>query len=201
MNVDVKLGYGYRTAEIGEDVDEFQRYMLEKRISGLSFGASYQYFFNDISGIGLMYSSFFSDVSVPASYQTENATVSGILTVRDKINFIAPMYVLRMISSDKLFLNMAIAMGYVSYLAKEDFSADYYYTAQGSTMGFYYGAELEYKFSKNMAVLLNLGVTSAALSNININDNGNEQILELEPENLEGIGTGNFSLGFRYHFE
>ena len=40
MNVDVKLGYGYRTAEIGEDVDEFQRYMLEKRISGLSFGAS-----------------------------------------------------------------------------------------------------------------------------------------------------------------
>jgi len=52
-----------------------------------------------------------------------------------------------------------------------------------------------------MAVLFNLGVTSATLSKIKIDDNGNEQILQLEPENFEGIGTGNFSLGFRYHFE
>ena len=96
---------------------------------------------------------------------------------------------------------MAVAMGYVSYIAKENFSSDYYYTAQGGTLGLYYGAEMEYKFSKNFAVLLNLGVTSATLSKMRIDDNGNEQILQLEPENLEGIGTGNFSLGFRYHFE
>jgi len=201
MNVDVKMGYGFRTAKISDDLDEFQRYILEQRKSGLSFGASYQYFFNDWSGIGLMYSGYFSDVAVPASYQDGNETVSGILTTRDKINFIAPMYIYRFTPSQKLFINMAVAMGRVSYLAKENFSSDYYYTSQGSALGLYYGAEMEYKFSKNMAVLLNVGVTSATLSKIKIDDNGNEQILQLEPENLEGIGTGNFSLGFRYHFE
>ncbi|MEA4936012.1 MAG: hypothetical protein VB102_05135 [Paludibacter sp.] len=148
MNVDVKMGYGFRTAKISEDLDEFQRYFLEKRKSGLSFGASYQYFFNDWNGIGLMYSGYFTHVAVPAAYETDNGTVTGILTARDEIKFIAPMYVYRLTPSEKLFINMAVAMGYVSYIAKENFSADYYYTAQGGTLGLNYGAEMEYKFSQ-----------------------------------------------------
>jgi len=201
MNVDVKAGYGYRTAKISDELDEFQRYFLEKRKSGLSVGASYQYFFNDYNGIGLMYSGFISNDDVPATYQTGNETLSGILTASDRINFIAPMYVVRLTSKDKLLINMAVAMGYVGYSARENFSTNYYYTAQGSTFGLYFGAEMEYKFSKNFAALLHFGTTSATLSKISIDDNGNKQLIELDSENLEGIGTGNFSLGFRYHFK
>lgn len=200
MNVDVKMGYGFRTAKISDEVDEFQRYVLGKRKSGVSFETSYHYYFNDWSGIGLMYSGYFSNVTIPASYQTDNETISGILTTRDRINFIAPKYIIRIIPADNFFVNMSIAMGYVSYSAKENFSTDYYYNAKGGTFGYYYGAEMEYKFSMNLAALFSIGTLSASLNEFSVDDNGNKQMVQLEQGVREGIGVGNFSLGMRYHF-
>lgn len=202
MNADLKLGYGYRTAKASDDLDEFQSYVLNKRKSGLSVEASFQYYFNDFSGIGFMYSGFNSWFSIPATYEINNNTLSGIMTTRDRIDFFGPKYIVRLPLSDKFFVNMAVALGYVMYNAKENFSTDYYYTAKGVTVGLYYGADMEYKFSKHLAATLGVGWMSASLSDFEIDNNGQREFVDLMYEQgvREGVGFCNFALGLRYHF-
>lgn len=81
-------------------------------------------------------------------------------------------------------------------------STDYYYTAKGVTVGLYYGADMEYKFSKHLAATLGVGWMSASLSDFEIDNNGQREFVDLMYEQgvREGVGFCNFALGLRYHF-
>ncbi len=192
-------GYGSRTAKTAEGLSPFEKSYVEDLKSGPIWDASFNYYFNNNYGIGLIYSAFTASNSVSATNTDTN--ISGDLDTRDLITYIGPSFVMRGASrNDKWFFDIGIGLGYLGYKENISFAGN---TSKGtgSTVGFQSSIGGEYRISENWGIGVDLSALSGILNKINYNENGYKYTVEFDTNEGEGLGHIRILASIRYHIK
>ena len=198
FKVGANIGYGWRGAKLPNDLSAYERSFYKKTMSGIIWDGSFHYYFNDVYGIGLQYSSYYGTNS---DYAESNETgETGVLSVKNPITFIGPVFAMRTATNDRKWIfNLNFGLGYLGYNIKETFSNDYY-KESGATVGFLSNIGGEYKLNEHWGIGVDLTAISGIVNSVNVNENGNRSTYTLEGK--DGVGLGQFRLttGLRYYF-
>ena len=197
VQLSLNAGYGFRTAKISDQLTQVQQQLLRELKSGIALGASGYYFFNDWTGLGLLFSQFNSQANALASTASG---AQGIYNIREAIRFVGPSYAYRFKSGESWLVGMQLAIGYVGFEHRETLLNELY-TVVGATAGTMVGFDVEYKFARRMGAFASLGLTSGTLTSYTENKNGVVQKVELDKDRWEGLGTANVMLGVRFHLK
>ncbi len=192
-------GYGWRTAETISELNQTMKNYLEELKSGPVWDASFNYYFNDNYGIGLIYSAYTASNS--EYLQELNTGNTGYLDTRDFITYVGPAFMMRFpFAKNKCIFDMGIGFGYIGYKSTVEFLQDkYIYT--GSSVGFQMAVGLEYRISNNWGIGFDLSTLGGSLDRITINENGEKTTYKFESGEFEGLGHFRMLVGVRYHIK
>ncbi|GHT78182.1 hypothetical protein AGMMS50262_20530 [Bacteroidia bacterium] len=98
FKIGANIGYGWRGAKLSSDLPGEKRDFYKKMMSGMVWDGSFHYYFNDIYGVGLLYSSYYANNSIYAQLEATGET--GMLYSKDIITFIGPAFVMRTATND-----------------------------------------------------------------------------------------------------
>ncbi len=192
-------GYGWRTAKMNPDFNDFQRSYYKKLASGPVWDASFSYYFNDIYGLGLIYSAYSASNS---EYAVENNSYGGgkegYLDTKDLISYVGPVFSMRVSSDPEWLFYLSISIGYIEYNSKITFPS-LNLKAFGSSVGFQTNLGAEYKLSNDWGICMNLSSLSGILDKMNYEKNGVKSSKTLEKS--EGLQHLRLLMGLRYHIK
>ncbi len=191
-------GYGWRTAELSPDLDGFLKEYYEKLASGFVCDASFNYYFNDMFGLGLLYSAYSTSNSEYAHDTKSGAT--GYLNANDLISFIGPVFSMRMFYNTQWIFDMGLGIGYIGYTSKLTFPG-MNTKITGSSVGSQANLGVEYKFSKDWGIYLNISSLSGVLNKLKFDNNGMKETKTFETGKGESLDQFRMLLGMRYHIK
>ncbi|MCL2650374.1 MAG: porin family protein [Candidatus Azobacteroides sp.] len=194
------LGYGWRTARLNPDLEGFEKAYQKGLMSGWVYDASFNYYFNDNFGLGLLYSAY--NASQNMYGQNLDTGVEGELKTNDLINFIGPVFLMRLpLANEKWTFDLGLGIGYLGYTSKLNFP-DMRGKMYGSTVGIYYDLGVEYKLEKNWALGLHVVSMGGTLMNWTVEENGYKETINVKrPEDGEGLQQIQLLLGLRYYIK
>jgi hypothetical protein len=191
-------GWSWRTAKIADGLNDFQKDYFSNLKSGYQFGAEAHYFFNEGFGLGLLYNLYHSSYSTMAAAELPNGqTVTGELSDKINIHYIAPSVYWRVLSKSKMnaFL-FGLSIGYMSYTDEGYWQSPY--QIKGSTVGFSYDIGYDIGLSKHTALGLGVGWKLGVLSSITATNDGQTEHISLDEDHREGLAHLDLSLGLRF---
>ena len=192
------FGYGWRTARLDPDLSGFDRAYYKGLMSGWVYDASFNYYFNDYYGLGLLYSAYIANQSM---YGTDlSSGVEGELKTNDLIYFVGPAFLMRLpLANEKWTLNCDIGAGYLNYISNRTFGREKA-RAYGATFGTYFNLGAEYKLEKNWALGLRLASIGGGLTSWTIEQNGYKEVIKAD-KGGEGLQQLQLLLGLRYYIK
>lgn len=202
MKIAANFGYGWRTAKT-IDTDAAMKDYINDLKSGPVWDASFNYYFNDSYGLGLLYNAYSANANAMASRDINYDGVIdgyGNLNTKDNITFIGPAFLIRLSQNQTWIFNMSVGIGYIGYTSKATFLNETIKTT-GATVGFQAGVGVEYKFSKNWGIGADLSSISGLLNQVTLNENGRKSTIKLPEDQREGLGNIRLSMGVRYYIK
>jgi hypothetical protein len=196
------FGYGWRTAPLSPDLGSFEREYYKGLMSGLIGDASFNYYFSDNMGVGLLYSAYNASQNMYGSMSDGYGSQEGSLKTTDRIDFLGPAFLMRFpLRSEKWIFNCSLGLGYLGYSSKTTFP-NLLRKIQGSTFGESVAIGLEYKIEKNLAIGLSCSSIAGVLTSFTKEENGSKQSYTVEnSKDGEGLGHIQFLLGLRYYLK
>ena len=172
---------------------------------GMMAGADFQYFFKPNFGAGIKYlfhsnsTELGEKVSLPLN--GDGVTLFyGRVKEQLYLNYIGPSFIVRRFfgSQQKWSITSLLSLGYVHY-RNEALIADMPFLQTGSTLGSCFAVEMEYHFTDNIALGVDLSCLSAVLSKYKMSNGYSTETIDLgnDPENLSRL---NFGLNLKYSF-
>ena len=191
-------GYGRRTATLNPDLVGFEREYIKGLMSGFAGDVSFNYYFSDYWGLGVIGSAFFASQNMYASSNSGE----GNLQTNDIIYFAGPALLLRMpLRNEKWTLICNWGAGYAGYTSKSTFLNDRS-KMQGATFGSYGAFGVEYKIEKNLAIGLNCSSISGVLGSWTVTTNGyKESYRTNNAKEKESLNQIQVLLGIRYYMK
>ena len=196
LSISLSGGYGHRTAKIHPDLTGILREMMQKLSSGAVWDASIGYHFNDLFGVGMTYSGYYSSVGLSGDPDGRGNTT--MLKQKDMITYIGPSF-LATIPVKKWIFTASVGLGAITYHSKTT-SFDNYSILDGSNLGFSTVIGCEYKISDRFGIGLDIGTLSGSISSVQVNNNGIESTWTLEGEDRESLSQLRISAGIKYRF-
>ncbi len=185
----LNAGYAWRTADISPDLSDEQKEHIEELTSGIVWDASVDYFFNNLYGISLNYSNYIANAN------------TNMLTTKDLITYIGADFLVREGFGANFILASNIGLGYMNYTSKST-EQNQTATATGSTLGFNFGVDGEYKFSNNWGAGLKLSYLAGLLNQMHFKyPDGSEETINFPQGSAEGLGHFRIMGGIRYYFK
>ncbi|OAV73143.1 hypothetical protein Barb6_00499 [Bacteroidales bacterium Barb6] len=161
--------------------------------------ASFNYYFNDRLGVGLVYSAYGVGKREQA-YNTETSE-EGDLKINGMITFAGPAFLMRNYVNNKWTYELGLGIGYLGYVSKGSFT-DNYFKKAGSTSGMQASAGIEYKLAKDWGIGLNISVFNGILKGWTEESNGVKTTVKAENSDKgEGLEQIRMLLGVRYHIK
>jgi len=190
-------GPAYTLAGIPEGASGELRAYYKDLKSGWSFGADAAWFFREQTGIGLIYSRFRSRNELDIAAEDANGNlIPGKMRDDVTVNFIGPSLNLRTISlNERIHYNMDFSLGYMSY-RNDGMVMDPILITSG-TAGLLWGLGADFRVGNYLAVSLGGQLILGSLKRLKIKADGDEQIIELDDKNREGISRAELKLGLR----
>lgn len=183
-------GWGYRTGKLVSDNPEQKDYLKGLK-SGFQLSADFDYYFNDLFGIGLKYALFRASA---------NGRVMGT-QMEDKTTtqFIGPTFAMRFLSfSKKNAFIMNYSAGYLSYLDKGSSSGRSGKLTAG-TFGLVMDLGYEAGLSENLAILFQLSAVVGTFSSYTFEEQGYSQKVTLPDDERENLSRIDLSIGLRFN--
>lgn len=198
MTLAANAGYGWRTATLSPDLIGFQREYAKGLMSGFAGDISFNYYFSDYWGLGVIGSAFFASQSMYGSSDFGE----GNLRTNDIIYFAGPALLMRMPTrNEKWTLICNWGAGYAGYTSKLSFLNDRV-NIQGATLGVYGVFGVEYKIEKNLAIGLNCSSISGVLGSWTVTTNGHkESYRKNNIKEKESLNQIQVLLGIRYYLK
>ena len=197
IKVSLNAGYGKRLGKIFDGLD-YQLYNhMRKLSSGMSLDVSFDYYFNDFVGIGLIYSTYRASATDYMEYMPP--LESGDYNTKDAIDFIGPLVVMRMNKGGRFFTNLKTGIGYMQYTSRQRFLADEI-TLTGRTLGLAFGLGFEYRITKVFGLALGSNIMLGSVSRFDVHENGKTKIKQLSDNMRETLANVDVSLGVRFYF-
>ena len=173
---------------------------------GMVAGADFQYFFKPKYGLGVKYL-FYSNsaelgekVSLPLS--GDGVTLfNGRVKEQMYLNYVGPSFVTREFlgNQKKWAMTSLLSVGYV-HCRNETLIADMPFVQTGNTLGLHGVVGIEYNFTKNIALGLDLAYMYAFLSKYKISDGYTTQTIKLENDKSENLSRLDLGLNLKFYF-
>lgn len=194
----LNIGWGWQTAKIPDDLNQFEKDYLNELKSGSQYGAEYNYFINERTGIGVVFNLFHSSNATYASAQSATGTImSGKLSDDINIIYIAPSISWRILSPTKMNAFLAgISIGYLHYRDDAEFISSSATT--GGTVGLSYDLSYDLGLTNKTALGFGLSWKLGTLSSLNVNQHGSSRTIQLDNDHRLGLGHIDLSLGLRF---
>jgi hypothetical protein len=205
ITLSANMGYGWRGAKLNPDLSGNDREYYKGLMSGLVGDASFNYYFNDYYGVGLIYSSYSASQNKYGYFQSEDGipTENAHRKANNIIQFFGPAFLMRVpIGNQKWILDWNIGIGYLNYSAKETF-LDEIRKAYGSTLGVHLALDAEYKIDQHWGIGLRLSEVVGVLGKWTTESNGQKETVSVSNPSKEGEGLGQIQLllGIRYYIK
>lgn len=192
----INTGYSYRTASVIDlEQAELEDYIKQLK-SGFHIGADFVYFFNDSYGLGCKYAFFKSSNSMDDVYidlNDGNGLQYGSISDDIYMSFFGPTFSsrLKLLNTHSLITN--ISLGYLSY--NDDSQAiDYKFMIKGSTFGSAFDLGYEIPISENASLGLMLSYFLGTLTQYEISDGTQSEIITLEKGQYESLNRLDISV-------
>ncbi|GHT19693.1 hypothetical protein AGMMS4957_04530 [Bacteroidia bacterium] len=202
MTLSANIGYGWRTAKLEDDPAStaYAKAYYEELLSGLVTDASFNYYFNDYYGVGLIYSAYSANNS---QYSTDRSGESDYWKTNSVIRFIGPTFLMRMpLGNPKWLLDCNLGIGYLGYSLKETFASQSW-KVYGSTVGSYLSLGAEYKVDEHWAIGARLSEVVGVLGTWTEETNGVKEIVTVSKPSEARIGLTHLQpmVGIRYYIK
>ncbi|OAV73141.1 hypothetical protein Barb6_00497 [Bacteroidales bacterium Barb6] len=199
MNLYAGGGYGWRMAELSPDLTGYMRTFTKGLMHAPVWDASFNYYFNDLFGVGLAYAAYGAG-NREQVYNMETLE-EGYLKLNDLITYAGPVFLVRNPLSNKWTLESGIGFGYLGYVSKGNFVNEHF-KKTGATAGAQVSLGIEYKLAKDWGIGLNLSAVSGILNSWTEETNGVKTTVKAESNDKgEGLGQFRMLLGVRYHIK
>ena len=198
---DLNGGYSYRIAKIDQSADAFTRDYYKGLKSGLNYGAGLTWYFDEMIGGGIKYSSsYFHNLVSNVTVTFNNGTVK-YGEVSDDINiiFVGPSIMSRyFMGNNDNCMTMGASFGYMSY--RDNGIVVDPINITGSTVGI--GIDLGYNFSVGPATSLGLRFSylSGFLLEVEIEEAGVTRTMKFEEGSLESLARIDLGIVVTYSF-
>jgi len=198
-------GYAYNLGKEAPTFDtRIQTYNNQIK-SGLNFGGEINYFFvNGQMGIGINYENVTSHNSLSGVTYLSSGQVFTNNKLSDNLNlqYIGPMYtgISRHIKNNKVkdALIVNVGMGNLSY--KDTKIVDLRnYKITGSSLGTYYSIGYDRFISKNMALGVQLSLTTGLLTNYDRFDGTSTTHVQLDNNSYQSLTHVSLTVGLRFN--
>ncbi|GHV10647.1 hypothetical protein FACS1894162_5260 [Bacteroidia bacterium] len=203
FTLSANIGYGWRGAKMNPDFSMEEREYYKGLMSGLVGDASFNYYFNDYYGIGLIYSAYNANQDKYGRMAFEDgSSETGNWKTNDLFQFIGPAFLMRVpVGNQKWILDCNIGLGYLDYSSKQTFASQSQRT-YGATFGSYLSFGAEYKINEHWAIGLRFAEVIGILTNYTVDTNGNKKSFSVD-NTKDGIGLGQFHVlaGIRYYIK
>jgi hypothetical protein len=203
ITLSANIGYGWRGAKMNPEFSADERAYQKGLMSGLEGDVSFNYYFNDYYGIGLLYSQYSANQNKSGYLEYDDGSVeTGNLKTNDLFRFVGPAFLMRApIGNQKWILDANIGLGYLNYSSKQTFASQNQKT-YGATFGSYLGVGAEYKVNEHWAIGLRFAEVVGILTNYTVDTNGYKESISVDNAK-EGIGLGQFQIlaGIRYYIK
>lgn len=198
MRLAVNYGFGWRTAKLSNELQGYAKAYYKELMSGHAGDVSFSYYFNDRSGVGLMYASYAS--SNKKFVELTDTGQTGYLDTQDMITFFGPAYFLRLSGNTKWIFDLNLGIGYISYSSKQKFPNKLTQVSGGS-VGFTSSAGVEYRIADSWGIGANLSTVSGIVNQMTVNENGIKRTEKRSGNQGEGLGHLKLTIGFRYYIK
>jgi hypothetical protein len=183
FSLDIKGGYGNWFGLNLATADQASDDYFNELKSGLSIDANFNYYFNNIVGLGLKFNHFNSSSSI------QNITEDNI-----GINFIAGNFVLRSpIINNVAFFNVAFSAGKIFYNNNASIN-NQSIKIKGSTIGFYIDAGVDFFIIEDISLGLNSGIMLGQMNKAKFNKT------EYNLKNPANFSRIDILLNLKFHF-
>jgi hypothetical protein len=196
MDISAGIGYAWRTAKLAPNLDPITREYAKGLMDGFAWKMTFNYYFNDLFGIGLDYSAFRA-TNKALGQQDGNP---GYLKTNDMITFIGPSFSTRSQLNEKWMLNCSLSIGYIGYTSKETaFGTSE--KISGASVGMQAGIDIQYKLTPDWGIVFNCNAISGVLSEYTHEWNGYKETIKLDDNSKEGLQHINLLVGVRYYIK
>jgi hypothetical protein len=194
-------GWSNRIAKISKEVlDDFKSYMNDLK-SGSHYNLDFSYYFTELVGVGLKYSTYLSKNEIDNVYQTlpDGSTQYGKMSDDIRIDFIGPFFSMRYLNASKknCFL-MNFGLGYMGYKDK-GIVVSQNGAIKGYTAGFCFDIGYDMGISKNFALGIQLSLFGGTLSQYDQSIGNHTETVKLEKDNYENLSRIDLSIGLRFN--
>ena len=191
-------GYGWRTADIYEEFNDYMKDFITHLKSGFAWDASCDYFWHDKLGVRAIFYQYRASHSDFA--QNLDTWEYGTLTIKDQINYFGPAFVFRQPFRDNTFIFDAHGgFGYMEYKSNLTFVSDKI-KMNGSTLGAQMGAGLECRVIPQLGIGINMQMTIGTITIFHYETNG-EKTTETSEDKAEGLAQIKIGAGIRYYIK
>jgi hypothetical protein len=185
----LNAGFGARVAKTSVN-EEIQPYFSKLKF-GFAWDASSDYIFSNNFGARMAFYQF------SASHSDQKQS----LTIKDKITFIGPSFVIRMPFEKRPWeSDVNVGVGYIENRGKLT-SADGYTNYYGATVGAQIGIGIECKLISQLGIGINMQVTFGEITKFRYDSNGEKWTTTYEAEQGEDLSQISMGIGIRYYFK
>lgn len=193
------VGYGYSTASIPANANDFEKEYLKELKSSYTLSADAGFVFSEAIAANLIYSYFnTSNYRELVQFYNGNQVVhTGPLKDDITVQYFAAEFVYRygvIGPDDAIWLGLSI--GYVDY--RNDFIYIETGTLRGGTLGTAFRAGFDYKVDEWFGLGISLGLMSGSLSSVTIETSSGTNSYNLSGDDRIGVGRFDASLGLRF---
>lgn len=203
FRLSIQGGFSYLTAATSSSVPAFMKSYVDELKSGMHWGASLSFFFNENIGVGARYSSFntsnvFNGQIVITNTTTGQSRVGG-MSDDVTVNFIGPEFCTRFYTANNKFCFLfGLAVGYLDYKNHAMLIDEFTFT--GNTIGYGVHAGVDYVFDKNIGVGISVSTCNGSLSSMVQDDGKTQQKVVFRTGEYENVSRIDISGGLRFYF-
>ena len=191
----LKLNAGFGTRPEKEPLNEDFPKDFSKLKNGFVWDVSSDFIFSNDIGVRLTFYQFRS------SYHSPNTDQQGSFTIKDRITYVGPAFVIRIpFDQSPWDFDASVGFGYIEYREKQTFAID---NANffGATISVQFSMGVEYKITPQWGIGINVQTIIGEITEFRHEKNGEKWTATFEAGEGEDIAQTGMGIGIRYYFK